>query len=313
VSVLRSPWMWRTARTWALGTWFAVISLVRLAWLLKLGAFAIDARIYIAGVRSWLDGGHPWEASVMFAGGPMHFAAPPPNLVPVVPLALLPGDLGAVALVLVCAAAAVATVRLLRLPLWWLLFPPITEGVMSGNPQIILTALLVVGGRASTLAPLLKVYAFIPLVLLGRYRRAFQAALIVAVASVVTLPLWPEYVASFGTASARLMLEASGGYSAWSTPVLLPIAAGAVAVLLWLDRPRGGWLAVPALWPASQFHYSTFYLPVADWWLAALFALPTQWAAPVGVILLTAVTLARRRKGRGPLPSIAAQPAGASD
>ena len=62
-------------------------------------------------------------------------------------------------------AAAIWTLRRLRFPLWWLLFPPIAEALCSANPQLVVLALLVTNRRwASAVATGLKVYAFIPLV-----------------------------------------------------------------------------------------------------------------------------------------------------
>ena len=238
-------------------------------------------------------------------GLPLHFAAPPPNLLPIVPFALLPGDSGAGVLVGVNVVAAVFIVRALRLRWWWLLFPPLLEGVFSANVQVPLTALLVLGGLGASLAPVLKIYAFIPLALLGRYRALALSVALVALASLITLPLWPGYVADLGAITARLIHESGGGFSATATPLLLPAIVIAITVLYWLDRPRAGWLAVPGLWPSSQFHYGTLYMPVADRWTVWLMAVPLGWMAPAVVILLAAVTLIRHRRHRGALPTLA--------
>lgn len=58
------------------------------------------------------------------------------------------------------------------------------------------------------------------------------------------------------------------------------------------------WVAVPALWPASQMHYSIFAMPLMKKrpWLAAVLALP--WAGVPAVVpglLALEYALAHRR------------------
>ena len=48
----------------------------------------------------------------------------------------------------------------------------------------------------------------------------------------------------------------------------------ALGLLALRDRRAAGWLAVPALWPASQLHYSTMALPVMSPLLAFFLAIP---------------------------------------
>ncbi len=74
--------------------------------------------------------------------------------------------------------------RLLRLPWWWLLFPPFIDAAWNGNPQNLLVPLILVG--AGPVAVFLKVYAIVPIALTLRWR----ALLLTVVALVVdcTLP-----------------------------------------------------------------------------------------------------------------------------
>ena len=48
-------------------------------------------------------------------------------------------------MIVLAVAGAVATVRLLHLPWWWLLFPPFLDAAWNGNPQNLLVPLILVG------------------------------------------------------------------------------------------------------------------------------------------------------------------------
>ena len=66
--------------------------------------------------------------------------------------------------------------------------------------------------------------------------------------------------------------------------MLVPTAIA--IVLLWRrDRKAAGWLAVPALWPSSEFHYATLAQPVMTPILAVLLAVPDKGLAPVAITL----------------------------
>ena len=67
-------------------------------------------------------------------------------------------------------AGGVATIRLLHLPWWWLLFPPLVQCVLSGNVQSLIVPLILL--PAGGLAVILKIYAGLPLAILGRWRCA---------------------------------------------------------------------------------------------------------------------------------------------
>jgi hypothetical protein len=63
-------------------------------------------------------------------------------------------------------------------------------------------------------------------------------------------------------------------------------------------RRRGGeWLAIPAVWPATEFYFVAMALPalVARPKLAAALALPVPVLAPVAVMVLAGLELRRDR------------------
>jgi len=212
------------------------------------------------------------------------FAAPPPSLVPLAPIAVLPEELGVALMIVLAAAGAVATVHLLRLPWWWLLFPPFVDGVWNGNPQTVIVPLILVG--AGPIAAFLKIYSLVPMILTLRWR----AVLVTGVALVVTAPIlpWGSYLAQFGDLSAALETQSDGGLSATAVPWLIPIA---LAVLVMCGRERAGWLAVPVAWPATQWYYSTLALPALTPMAAAIIAIPVPGAA---VVAAAVVAIGRR-------------------
>lgn len=97
---------------------------------------------------------------------------------------------------------------------------------------------------------------------------------------------------SVGAISTRLEYESTQGWSAFYFPMLLVIAVAALLLLALRDRRAAGWLAVPAIWPSSQFHYSTMALPVMSPLLAVLLAIPDEraiamWAQRLVPIAIT--------------------------
>jgi hypothetical protein len=224
----------------------------------------IDARIYLDGSAAWLHGARPWD-QVEIGGGPKgaglnHYSALPTAVILLAPLALLPIDVGEGILIAVGIVSAIFIVRRLELPWYWLAFPPMTEGLVSANPSIPLLALLLIpAGRP--IAPLLKVYRFAPL--LGeRDRRSLAIAVGLFALTLFAWPLWVDYFSDIVLRSLRLIVEAQGGFSAQGNPMIV-LAVLSLAILAWLRDWRAlGWLSVIAIWPATEFHYSTFALPV---------------------------------------------------
>ena len=142
---------------------------------------AIDMRLYLRGTSEWLTGGDPW--SVHF--GTMHFAAAPPSLLPMVPFALMPEAVAVPLLTVLAVVASFWTLRKLGLPWWWMAWPPLVDNLWNGNPQIFLVPLLL--GSAAWLAPIVKAYAVVPLIIQLRVR----TLAITAVIGLVTFPLLP--------------------------------------------------------------------------------------------------------------------------
>ena len=72
----------------------------------------------------------------------------------------------------------------------------------------------------------------------------------------------------------------------------IPIA---IIALVFCGRERAGWLAVPALWPATQWYYSSLALPALTPIAAALIAVPVPGFAVLAAI---AVGVERRNTTR---------------
>lgn len=232
----------------AVPTVFAILSLDKVLTLVPAGYVAIDFRVYRAAAVALLSGGDPWLTSAAGA----RFAGPPPTLLAYLPAAFLAETVGAALFLALSIAAATFAVRALRLPWWWLLFPPVVESVVVLNPDVLVLALLVAGGRLAGLSVPLKVYAAIPLLL----QRRFGALAIGAVVCAVTIPLWSTFVADRGVIRAAFDTQ-SASLSAWNTILLVPAAIALVSL-----RGRGAeWLAVPAVWPFTQLHYAAIALP----------------------------------------------------
>ena len=289
-----SPWLRAVVTRHWLKTWFAVNTIVALAY--QAGDTSLiffDARLYLAATRAWLDGGDPW--AVQLSGN--YFAAPPPSLLPLAPLARLPADLGVAIVAALVIGGALATVRLLRLPWWWILFPPLVQCVLSANVHGLLVPLILL--RGGPLAAFFKVYATIPLAILGRWR----ALAITGIALVVTAPLlpWAAYLGQFEAVSAHLAEQTKH-----HVPLALLVAiAPSVAVALTLvGRERAAWLAPLALWPSQQYYYGTLVMPTRSSVASAIVAVPVTGSGLLAVAALAAIAWRHgarphRRVGRG--------------
>jgi hypothetical protein len=276
----------------------------------------VDARIYIRAAEAFRIGGDAWQAFVADPGGSVwHFAALPPTVLAFVPLTYLPENLAVWLVLWASLISAYWIVRFLKLPLWWLLFPPMVQGIWAANPQIILLAMLLSGSSVlKGLAPMLKIYALAPLV--GeRWIRALLLAAIFLVASYVIAPdLWTTYFTKSGAIASRLLDEAKGGYSAYgNSSVLLAVTVVGLGLLAIVDIRAAGWFAGPALVPASQFHLSTMAMPIIardhSLILAVLFAmpirgLPSATIAVYGAWRCYAIVRARRADARPERPSL---------
>jgi hypothetical protein len=267
--------------------WFAWQTYARISFFLRLNfPWGIDATIYYRGVVAWLHGADPWAAAVTVNGYDYHYAGSPVTTVLMAPASLLGEQAFTWGWLALSLAATVWTLRRLHFPLWWLLFPPIAEALFSGNPQLVVLALLVANTPvASALATGLKVYAFIPLLGETRWRQIGIAVLFNAATILVAPNLWLDYLRELGAISSRLERESLQGLSAFYFPMLLAICIVALLLLALRDRRAAGWLTVPAIWPASQFHYSTMALPVMSPFLAVVLAYPYLRLPPVAIVL----------------------------
>lgn len=151
--------------------------------------------------------------------------------------------------------AAVAALRAVRLPLWWLLFPPLAESLVVLNADVLVIALILSGGRWAFASIVFKIYASVPLLL----QRRWAAVLVGGLVCAVTLPLAPRFIADRELIGSALATQSSGGLSAWGTWLMVPT----VTALMILWRREAAWLVVPALWPYTQLHYNLLALPVA--------------------------------------------------
>jgi hypothetical protein len=231
-----------------------------------------DGRLYLAATETWLAGGDPWLVTQAGQG----FAAPPPTLLVLAPFALVPG--GLYLLAASCVIAAFLTVRVLRLPLWWLLFPPLLEAVWSANIHVWLIPLLL--GRAGPIAVFAKAYALAPLVILGRWRTVAMTAVLLT----VTAPLlpWATFVADLPT-----VVGYFGSQSQYRIPIGLTVALAPVVLvgLLLVGRRRAAWFSVPALF-GYQFYYAILVLPTRSWLGAAVASIPLPGFGLVALIVV---------------------------
>ncbi len=286
-----SPWVAATLSRFGLPVWFGTESILGVGVAAQDTKYLFfDARLYLDATRAWLAGGNPWD--VQIAGN--YFAAPPPSLLPFVPIAMLPPDLGVAIVALGVAGAAVATVRLLGLPWWWLLFPPLVQCVLSANVHALIVPLIL--ARGGGFAVIAKIYAAVPLAILGRWRSLVAAAILLG----ITLPVlpWALFIADLGLIAGRLETQTRLAVPIVLLLLLSPLVLAALAVV---GRERAAWLAASALWPSQQFYYGTLVMPAKSKIAAAIVALPIPGNGLLALFVLALVTArarASRRSGR---------------
>jgi hypothetical protein len=261
---------------------------------LATGEPATDLRLYLRGTAAWLHGEDPWSVHM----GTLQYAAAPPSLLPMVPFAVLPEALGVVILTGLGIGASVWTLRRLGLPWWWITWPPLVDNLWNGNPQIFLVPLLL--APAAWLAPIVKAYGVVPLIVQWRVK----ALAVTAAIGLVTLPLlpWSQFLGRLSTTSALLSEQSQGGMSAWFFPVLVPFSFVAMFVM---GRQRASWWAIPALWPSTQWYYSLMAMPALTPLTAAILAAPIQGGPAVAAIVAAIEVWYRRRRtdNAGPQPA----------
>jgi hypothetical protein len=290
VAPRRGRWIDGTAmrallERWFAPAWFAVISGVFVVQAVSTGGPSfVDARLYVQATQAWLSGQDPW--TVAFHG--LYFAAPPPSLLPLIPFALLPEPVGWLLLAVTACAAAVLTVRMLRLPAWWLLFPPLVNGALAGNPQLLLIPLLL--GPGAWLAAVIKVYALVPIAIRGQWRHL----VLFGVLLIVTAPWlpWAAYVRDLPSIGSNLAAQSR---YAPGLPLAIALAVPAALALLVIGRERAAWLAVPALWPAQQWYYGTLAMPSRSLIACCVVAAPVPASGALAVIALGGLEIIAHR------------------
>jgi hypothetical protein len=287
-------------RLWILvPAWFVIISVMRLSALLPMGEPGYDGMLYRAATIRWLDGGDPWQLPVSGAV----YAAPPPTLLAMVPFAILPEALARPLLLVLGVVATVWMIRRLKLPIWWLAFPPLVDGLWIANPHVFVAPLLIAG--LAPLAVVVKLYAgVVPAIRLDWKSLAATVALLA-----VTFPFlpWAQFIERWPDVSRALSDQsAGGGLSVWVTPLLIPVAV--VAALL-LGRERRAWWAVPVFWPYTQWYYSALALPVLTPLAAVALSVPVPGATTVALVIAVGeVYWIARRKRRSSEPPPAQDP-----
>jgi len=268
----------------ALPVWFLIISADRVATAVAQGTVGIDLRIYRDAATLALNGGNPWNATP--GGG--YFAAPPPTLLFYLPTAFVSLPLATIAAIAIGVASGVWIIRRLDLPGWWLLFPPLVESIVAGNPDAPVLALVLLKGPAAGLGAGLKAYAAIPLLAQRRWRAIAVSCAVVA----LSLPLWPDFIASLDTIG-QAFSNQTVGLSAWATLAMVP----AVVALYLLRRDGAEWLIVPTVWPYTQSHYATLAMPAlkSSRLAAAIMSLAIPLAPVVAVVVLATQVIIRDR------------------
>jgi hypothetical protein len=234
------------------------------------------ASIYTAAARAWLNGGDPWSVGPRAAV----FAGPPPMLLPFVPFTALPLDVTRLVWVVGSAVLAVMVIRRLRLPAYWIAFPPIAQVIHLGHPEVLLLALIVLGGPLGGLAPLVKPY-FGPALLAERRWRAIALGMVVFVVTFPFLP-WVAFVERLPEITATLARQSIGD-STFGQPIWMLVAILALASL---GLRRGLWLAMPVLWPSAQPFYKVACVPAISPLLAVFWAIPIPGFSLAGLIVL---------------------------
>jgi hypothetical protein len=271
---LQWRYVWSKLAPWLLPIWFTMFALQTFIYYAAHNLVGIDLAIYRHAGEVALAGGNPWIIDSNLAA----FAGPPPTLLLYIPVSFLPLPVATVLMMGAGVLAAAWAINRLHLPLWWLLFPPLFEALIVGNPDAFILALLLVRGPLTGLAGVLKIYALVPILLQGR-----TGALLVAVAvGALSLPQWQHFIGSADVVGG--VLGDSAHLSAWGTWLMVPVIAA-----LWLLRRRGAeYLVVPGLWPNTRSQYGTMALiavhryPVA----AAVIGLNSPYLPATAVIVM---------------------------
>jgi hypothetical protein len=258
------------------------------------GKLAVDARIYYRGAEAWVHGGDPWSAFVYFKELSLHFAAPPPTVLLFAPFTVIPEQLFVIGFTLLSIASGVYLLRKVHLPIWWMFFPPLLIGMLSGNPVILGLACAVSGSKwLAPVAVAAKIYFFLPLIAEWRWRALVLTGVVMAASVVLFWPLWHRYLTEYSAISSTISFESDGGLSAMRSPILFGITFAMLGLLALIDFRAAGWLAMPALGPFTEFHTSTYALPLMSPILAIGLAVPRQGLPAEAICVYAAWRLAR--------------------
>jgi hypothetical protein len=186
---------------------------------------------------------------------------------------------------------AVWALRQLRLPGYWLFFPPLFQTIVLGHPEVLVLALVATSKPIAGLAVLLKPYSIFPLVA-ERNWRGIAVAIVGGAATLLVLP-WGRFFAEGSMIGANLARQAAHTDSVFGLPLLMGVALVALALL---GIRRALWLAVPVLWPYAQLNYKTMTIPMLSPLLAAAWALPLPGATFGGLILEVVLRLIAQRR-----------------
>lgn len=110
-----------------------------------------------------------------------------------------------------------------------------------------------------------------------------------------------SFLQQAGVVADAIHAESGGGASAWGQPVLFMATLVALGLLVLIDLRAACWLAVPALFPTTQYYYAMFALPV-DPFAAAAMAFPWPGVpalVTIGYAIVRLVLEMRRRSGGG--------------
>lgn len=259
---------------------------------LEPGLVGSHGAIYTDAARAWLTGGNPWTVgppAAVFAGPPS-MLLPFAPFAPLVSLAPFAREVVALTWVAIALAGTLLVLRRLGLPAYWLIFPPIFEGIVLGHPEILVLLLLTLRSPLSGLSILIKPYAAFPLVA----ERRWTALGLAAVAVAVTLPFlpWSLFVSELTTIAGTLARQ-NAGDSVFGQPILMVIGVIALVAIGWR---RGLWLAVPVLWPSAQPIYKVASVPMLSPVIALFWALPIPGATLAGVVAQAVLAEIGRRR-----------------
>jgi len=254
---------------------------ISLFWALLLVSHALvgnDGLVYRAGASA-LIGGDPWAATVHGYS----YSAPPLEAVAFLPAVSIPEPGFHVLWVVVCLSSAVAIVKSLGLPAYWIVYPPLVFGALLGNPAIPGMALLLIG------FPLAGLVLRPQLILVPGTTTLFWFVVL----STLGLLLRPDFVAALSTGASRYVSETGGIVNWWATPLAIP-AALALLMLARVDAQAARWLLAPAIGPAMGWYGFTMVMPVRSLPLAVLCAVPFP---GIGAAAITGYSVLRYLRG----------------